>query len=90
MMASFPRGAFNSAEPLPLTPEDITSTWLSKVLDVEVKGVVIHRTMHNASNKVLIEVEFGDGVTTEIPTRLVVKGGLNPPLLAAYPRMKAT
>lgn len=89
-MTSFPRSTFDSSDPLPLTPEDITSEWLTKVLGVEVKDVVTHRIMHNTSSKVLIEVKFGDDVKTEIPTRLVVKGGLNPPLIAAYPQMKAT
>ncbi|KAH8681871.1 kinase-like domain-containing protein [Xylariales sp. PMI_506] len=70
-MAPFPIGMFNSAEPVPLITDDITAAWLSKVLGVKVEAVKINRIMHNTSSKVLIGVEYGADVTTEIPTRLV-------------------
>ncbi|KAF5581681.1 hypothetical protein FPANT_8802 [Fusarium pseudoanthophilum] len=65
-----PRSNFNSERPLPLTPEEVTSEWLSEALGVAVKDFKIS--------------------STEIPSRVVLKGGFNPVIRETVPQMLPT
>ncbi|KPM41942.1 hypothetical protein AK830_g4601 [Neonectria ditissima] len=85
-----PRAVFDSDKPLPGTPEDITVQWLSEALDVPVKDFTQTGVSHGTSSKVFLHLVFADGVETDIPTRVCVKGGFNPALRAAFPEMWAT
>ncbi|KAK7424983.1 hypothetical protein QQZ08_008379 [Neonectria magnoliae] len=73
-----PRGSFNSDKALPLTPEEISAAWLSEALGVTVKDFKLASVIHGTSSKVFVEMTFADGVTTDTPARLCVKGGFNP------------
>ncbi|KAH6887454.1 kinase-like domain-containing protein [Thelonectria olida] len=85
-----PRGVFDSDKPLPLIPEDISAAWLSEVLEVEVKDFEITSIDHGTSSKIFVTLVFEEGVETDIPTRVCVKGGFNPVIRQVYPEMLAT
>ncbi|RKL37182.1 hypothetical protein BFJ72_g7838 [Fusarium proliferatum] len=81
---------FNSERPLPLTPDEVTSEWLSEALGVAVKDFKISSVIHGTSSKVFVDLVFGDGVKTEIPSRVVLKGGFNPVIRETVPQMLQT
>ncbi|CCT69100.1 uncharacterized protein FFB20_11785 [Fusarium fujikuroi] len=85
-----PRCNFNSERPLPLTPDEVTSEWLSEALGVAVKDFKISSVIHGTSSKVFVDLVFGDGVKTEIPSRVVLKGGFNPVIRETVPQMLPT
>lgn len=84
------RAVFNSDQPLPVIPEEITASWLSEALGVEVNGFEITSVDHGTASKIFITLEFSDGVETDVPTRICVKGGFNPVIAQIFPEMLAT
>ncbi|KAF4502309.1 hypothetical protein FAGAP_1494 [Fusarium agapanthi] len=87
---SYGSGNFNSEGPLPLTPDEVTSEWLSEALGVAVKDFKLSSVMHDTSSKVFVDLSFGDGVEMEIPGRVVLKGGFNPVIRETVPQMLPT
>ncbi|CZR47250.1 uncharacterized protein FPRO_08624 [Fusarium proliferatum ET1] len=85
-----PRCNLNSERPLPLTPDEVTSEWLSEALGVAVKDFKISSVIHGTSSRVFVDLVFGDGVKTEIPSRVVLKGGFNPVIRETVPQMLPT
>ncbi|KAF5018396.1 hypothetical protein F66182_9625 [Fusarium sp. NRRL 66182] len=81
---------FDSSKPLPTTPEEITAEWLSEALGVAVEDFKITSVIDGTASKLFLDLTLGHGVKTEIPTKVVVKGGFNPAIRQAYPQMWAT
>ncbi|RGP61617.1 hypothetical protein FSPOR_9943 [Fusarium sporotrichioides] len=84
------RADFDSNKALPMTPEEVTSEWLAEVLGVEVKASEITSMIHGTASKLFVRLAFGDGVKTDVPSNVVVKGGFNPAIRVAFPEMWAT
>ncbi|KAL6921262.1 hypothetical protein FSST1_005288 [Fusarium sambucinum] len=84
------RADFDSNKALPMTPEEVTSEWLAEALGIEVKASEITSMIHGTASKIFVRLTFGDGVKTEIPSNVVVKGGFNPAIRVAFPEMWAT
>ncbi|KAF5548786.1 hypothetical protein FPHYL_9846 [Fusarium phyllophilum] len=63
-----PRSNFDGDKPLPLTPDEVTSEWLSEALGVAVKDSSV---IPGTSSKVFVDLTFRDGVETEIPSRML-------------------
>ncbi|KAF4466772.1 hypothetical protein FALBO_6361 [Fusarium albosuccineum] len=84
------RGVFDSDKPLPMTPEEVTSEWLSEALGVVVTSFQITSVSHGTSSKLFLDLTFGDGVETEIPRKVCLKGGFNPVIRETVPEMWAT
>lgn len=80
-----PRGVMKSSNPLPLTPEELTPDWFSKILGKPVKEVSIVEAIHGTASKILIRLE--DGESTDGRTEVCVKGGFNPALVAIHPSL---
>lgn len=78
-------GTINSTEPLPLVVEDLTAEWFSKILGSPVSDVSIVEEIHGTASKILVELVYKDFARG--PTRLCVKGGFNPTLLAIHPAL---
>ncbi|KAL4725696.1 hypothetical protein ACLX1H_007847 [Fusarium chlamydosporum] len=81
---------FNSSNTLPVTPEEVTSAWLSRALGVGIKNFEITSIIHGTATKLFLTIEFADNVQTEISNRVVVKGGFNPVITKVFPEMWAT
>ncbi|PNP51921.1 hypothetical protein FNYG_15862 [Fusarium nygamai] len=77
-----------SSDPLPLTVKELTASWFTKILGKPVKDAAIVETIHGTASKILIKLTFEDSVDNT-PTRVCVKGGFNPALLASLPFMFA-
>ncbi|KAB5536332.1 kinase-like domain-containing protein [Coniochaeta sp. 2T2.1] len=83
-------GVLDSAERLPVVPEEVTASWLTKVLGRPVKTVTLKDALHGTASKLLYEVMYEDGGdTTALPTRICIKGGFNPALLKIHPTLNA-
>jgi hypothetical protein len=86
-----PRSIFNSEKAFPMTPEEITSEWLSEALGVPVKSFKITNAIHGTASKIFLDLEYQDADSTrEIPSKVCVKGGFNPVILQTVPEMWAT
>ncbi|KAF5241796.1 hypothetical protein FANTH_9012 [Fusarium anthophilum] len=83
MESRAPRGNFNSERPLPLTPDEV----ISEALGAAVKHFKISSVIHGTSSKVFVDLVFGDGVETEIPSRFVLKGWFYPVIRETVPQM---
>ncbi|KAI2619470.1 kinase-like domain-containing protein [Hypomontagnella submonticulosa] len=74
---------------LPQIPEEITATWLSKVLRAKVTSVKRSNIIHGTASKIYIVVEYDGGADTNVaapgPRHLCVKGGFNPVMLQQMP-----
>jgi aminoglycoside phosphotransferase (APT) family kinase protein len=79
------KGVMQSSDALPLTAEDLTASWFTKILERPVKQVTIDETIHGTAPKVLITLTFDNDTTTGV----CVKGGFNPALVASLPFMFA-
>lgn len=79
------RGVMKSSDPLPLTPEELTAAWFTKILGKPVKDATIVKAIHGTASKILVELTF-EG-SADAPTKVCVKGGFNPALLASLPFM---
>lgn len=84
------RGVFDSDKPLPMTPEEVTAEWLSDVLAVAVKDFTMTGVSHGTASKLFVDLVFADGVETDIPKSVCVKGGFNPVIREHFPEMWAT
>ncbi|KAJ4123070.1 hypothetical protein NW768_010063 [Fusarium equiseti] len=84
------RADFDSDKALPMTPEEVTSAWLSSVLGVTITHFEITSVMHGTASKLFLNLTFDHNVQTEIPNKIVVKGGFNPAIRVAFPEMWAT
>ncbi|KAB5542595.1 kinase-like domain-containing protein [Coniochaeta sp. 2T2.1] len=83
-------GVLDSAERLPVFPEEVTASWLTKVLGSPVKTVTLKDALLDTASKLLYEVMYEDGgETTSLPTRIGIKGGFNPTLLNIDPTINA-
>lgn len=83
-----------SSDPLPLTVEGLTASWFSKILGKQVKEASIVETMHGTASKILVQLDLEDadaaaGDSEAPPTRVCVKGGFNPALVALHPSLLA-
>lgn len=81
------RGVMKSSDPLPLTVEELTAPWFTKILGKPVKDAAVVETIHGTASKILIKLTFED--STNAPIRVCVKGGFNPALLTSLPFMFA-
>lgn len=90
--------------PLPLAVDQITLAWLSKVLQTQVESLKVQDILHGSGSKVLVEASYSSSSTITSnhsskdgrviaaatpPTRLCIKGGFNPELLAMLPTLFA-
>ncbi|KAF4995617.1 hypothetical protein FGRMN_5008 [Fusarium graminum] len=82
------KAAMRSSEPLPLTVEELTATWFTKVLGQPVKDAKIVEAIHGTASKILIQLTY-KSTDNDTPTRVCVRGGFNPALVASFPFMFA-
>ncbi|KAG5661961.1 hypothetical protein KAF25_004200 [Fusarium avenaceum] len=82
------KGVMKSSDPLPLTVDELTASWFTKILGHSVKVVNVVEAIHGTASKILIQLTFED-VDDNAPTRVCVKGGFNPALVASLPFMFA-
>ncbi|KAM5352624.1 hypothetical protein ACJ41O_005346 [Fusarium nematophilum] len=85
-----PRGVFDSETPLPMTPEEVTSEWLSSALGVPVTDFAITSASHGTSSKLFLDLTFAPGTETDVPSKVCLKGGFNPVIRETVPEMWAT
>lgn len=85
-----------SDDPLPLSVDQITPAWLSKVLHTQVESLRVQDILHGSGSKVLVEATYSSSAskssTNHIPTpptHLCIKGGFNPDLVALLPSLLA-
>ncbi|KAI1134061.1 kinase-like domain-containing protein [Hypoxylon sp. FL0543] len=88
--ATTPAGAApDQALELPTVPEEITASWLAKVLGAQVKSIKIKNVVPGTATKVYVTVEYeGDAQadkTASKPTDLCLKGGFNPAFIEQLP-----
>ncbi|ORY61020.1 kinase-like domain-containing protein [Pseudomassariella vexata] len=79
----------NSPEALPVTADQITASWCSKIFNRNIKNVSIVREMHGTASKIIVEL-VDDSPNNPLPKRLCFKGGFNPQLVAIHPAINAT
>ncbi|KAI8663760.1 CHK domain-containing protein [Fusarium keratoplasticum] len=72
------RGAMESSDPLPLTVEELTASWFTKILGKPVHDARVVEAIHGTASKILLELIFED--SANVPIRVCVKGGFNPAL----------
>lgn len=77
------KGAMQSNDPLPLTVEELTASWFTKILEKPVKEVTLVEAIHGTASKILLKLTFEDDTITPV----CVKGGFNPALVASLPFM---
>ncbi|XXH03326.1 hypothetical protein Hte_009724 [Hypoxylon texense] len=76
---------------LPKIPEEVTASWLSQVLEAEVKSIKVDKILPGTASKLFITVKYGaeDDVsgddTASRPTHLCIKGGFNPAFIQQVP-----
>ncbi|KAL2679108.1 hypothetical protein Neosp_009869 [[Neocosmospora] mangrovei] len=80
------RGAMKSSDPLPLTVEELTASWFTKILGKPVRNARVVEAIHGTASKILLELTFED--SADVPIRVCVKGGFNP-TLTSIPYMLA-
>ncbi|RMJ06676.1 hypothetical protein CDV36_013724 [Fusarium kuroshium] len=78
-------GAIASSDPLPLTTQELTPAWFTKVLGRPVKDASIIETIHGTASKILVKLTYED--PADSPTAVCVKGGFNPAILALQPSL---
>ncbi|KAM0341660.1 hypothetical protein ACHAPU_009906 [Fusarium lateritium] len=81
------KAAMGSTDPLPLTVEELTASWFTKVLGQTVKEAKVVEAIHGTASKILIQLIYENN--DDAPTRVCVKGGFNPALVASLPFMFA-
>ncbi|KAI1098642.1 kinase-like domain-containing protein [Jackrogersella minutella] len=82
------RGVLNSSEPLPVTPQEITAEWATKVLGQKVKTVTIVKEIHSTASKILVDLTYeGNADADNKPTQVCIKGGFNKALMALHPSL---
>ncbi|KAJ4218091.1 hypothetical protein NW759_008686 [Fusarium solani] len=78
-------GMVGSGDPLPVTTEELTPAWFSKVLGKRVKGASVVETIHGTASKILVQLTYED--SADSPIAVCVKGGFNPAILALQPSL---
>ncbi|RSL74603.1 hypothetical protein CEP53_000173 [Fusarium sp. AF-6] len=78
-------GAIASSDPLPLTTQELTPAWFTKVLGKPVKDASIIETIHGTASKILVKLTYED--PADSPTAVCVKGGFNPAILDLQPSL---
>ncbi|SPJ71020.1 uncharacterized protein FTOL_00748 [Fusarium torulosum] len=70
--------------PLPTVPEEVTASWLGKVLGQNVKSAELtHSVLNATASKLFFTIEYEDDKNEEDRARHVcIKGGFNPAMLA--------
>ncbi|KAI0880254.1 kinase-like domain-containing protein [Annulohypoxylon maeteangense] len=94
-MASLPypappgaNGVLGSTEPLPMTPQEITAEWCTKILNHKVKRITIVKEIHSTASSILIDLTYeGNHNSDEVPTHICIKGGFNKPLIELHPNL---
>ncbi|CEI63173.1 hypothetical protein FVEN_g288 [Fusarium venenatum] len=71
--------------PLPTTPNQVTASWLSKVLGHDIKSAELTQSVLNATaSKLFITIEYlDDNDELDRPKHVCLKGGFNPAMMAA-------
>jgi thiamine kinase-like enzyme len=82
------KGIIRSNEPLPLTVDELITSWFNKILEKPVKNVKVVDTIHGTASKILIELTFENPVV-DSPIRICVKGGFNPDIRESLPFLYA-
>ncbi|KAF5715044.1 aminoglycoside phosphotransferase [Fusarium mundagurra] len=79
-----------SSDSLPLTVEELTASWFTKILGKPVKDAAIVKEIHGTASKILMKLTFDNSAENDnTPTRVCVKGGFSPALVASLPFMFA-
>ncbi|KAI1015308.1 hypothetical protein LB504_011102 [Fusarium proliferatum] len=87
-------GVIRSNEALPLTVNELTKHWFTKILDKRVQDIEVIKTVHGTASKILIELTLENGADNRA-SNICVKGGFNPdireylPFLYAIYRLEA-
>lgn len=90
MTLSIVKGSFNSNEPLPVEPSQVTNEWCSQALGRTIRHVSIVKEIHGTASKIVVELTDNDGDVSSYPKRMCLKGGFNPQLLAIHPVLYLT
>ncbi|KAG8673658.1 hypothetical protein FPOAC2_07112 [Fusarium poae] len=71
--------------PLPTTPDQVTASWLGKVLGQNIKSAQLTESVLNATaSKLFFTIEYQDSNDeADRPKHVCLKGGFNPAMLAA-------
>lgn len=80
-----PRGVFQSPEAQPCTVPELTADWFTKALGRAIKTATITKEIHGTASKILFDLEYNEPQDDAAPTRVCVKAGFNPALVAAFP-----
>ncbi|KAH7126519.1 kinase-like domain-containing protein [Dactylonectria estremocensis] len=69
---------------LPTVPEQVTASWLTSVLDLNVRSIELTNSILNATaSKLFVAITYEDeNPETARPTHVCLKGGFNPAMLA--------
>ncbi|KAF3768643.1 hypothetical protein M406DRAFT_337038 [Cryphonectria parasitica EP155] len=76
-----------AGEQLPLTVDEVTLEWLSKVLGVPIISFEVKEIIHGSGSKILIKLSYPNASRHSFPTNLCVKGGFNPEILQSLPML---
>ncbi|KAL2022655.1 hypothetical protein VTK56DRAFT_4999 [Thermocarpiscus australiensis] len=84
------KGALDSADPLPITVEEVTAAWFTKILGRPVKAANVVEPIHGTASKLLCKLTYEDSNdAASLPTHVCVKGGFNPVLVKLHPALNA-
>jgi hypothetical protein len=82
------KGILDSAEPLPIVPEEVTAAWVTKILGDSIKNITLTEALHGTASKLLYAVTYeNDDDAATLPSHICVKGGFNPALLKIHPTL---
>ncbi|KAG7409936.1 hypothetical protein LZL87_009911 [Fusarium oxysporum] len=81
-------GIIRSNEPLPLTVDELTKHWFTKILNKHVQNVEVIETIHGTASKVSIKLAFENN-TDGSANNVCVKGGFNPDIRESLPFLYA-
>ncbi|KAI1474115.1 kinase-like domain-containing protein [Daldinia eschscholtzii] len=70
---------------LPTIPEEVTASWLTEVLKVEVKSADLKRVLPGTATKLYINIQYEDDKKTLKSANICVKGGFNPAFIEQLP-----
>ncbi|OTB01023.1 hypothetical protein M426DRAFT_266659 [Hypoxylon sp. CI-4A] len=88
-MSSSPDSS-SEQDKLPTSPEEVTASWLSRVIGQKVKSIESTKTILNAtSGKLFLTLTYDEAESiednkTSRPTKVCIKGGFNPVLVERY------
>lgn len=84
------QGALDSPDSLPVTVEEVTTIWFTKILGHRVKTAALIEAIHGTASKLLYELSYEDTHNAaSLPTHVCVKGGFNPDLVKLHPALNA-